>query len=231
MHEPSCKGKFFPIILTDLNRPWEKMLHLGTRITFAARCLIPQRKFSSNTGMYLMRRGLVKLSYISLSGDEKALLYIGRGTLFHETPMLHDAYGCTYTFTCIEPTEFTFFPKKILTLDFVRQHPELILNMLESFSIKTTILYSSHGREGSFNVFTKTCRVLYSMYLFNNIAGVVVPRISRQELASFLGIHRSSLHKALRRLHDEGVIGAYSKKKLTICNIEPLQKYALEVIA
>jgi len=218
-------GEFLPIILVDLNASWIKMLSRGVPMSFPGQTIIAWRDLpSSENGMYLVRRGMVRLSYISPGGKERVLFYVGQGTLFHEIPMLHKTRD--YLFTCMEPTEAIFLPKKLITPDFVRQHPELILNMYEALGVKMRILYSSLCGEYSFDSFANVCRVLYSMHLFNRVKGEVVPRLARQELAAFLGIHRSSLHKALTRLHDEGVIGAYSKKKLPIHDAAALLQYA-----
>ena len=226
MDSPNIEGEFLPIILIDLNKPWEKILDLGAPMSLPPQSLISRREFPSKNGMYLMRRGLVKLSHTSLSGKEKTHFFIGRNTLFHETPMLYEA--CHYSFTCMEPTEIVFFKKKLITPDFVRQYPELILNMLESFSIKASMLYGNLCREHSFSVFTRVCRVLYSMHLYQQQSGnLAVPRLAKQELAAFLGIHRGSLHKALSRLYDEGAIGAYRKKELPIHDAGALLEYAL----
>ena len=220
------QGDFLPIILNDLNKPWEKVLELGTPVSFPPRSIIPQREASSGTGMYLLRGGLVKLSYISLNGKEKTHFYIGPNTLFHEVPMFFSTR--IYTFTCMESTEIVFFPKKLITADFVRRYPELFLNMLESSSIKSIMLYAALSREHTHDSFAKVCHVLYCMHLFSKAGDAVVPHLAQQELAAFLGIHRSSLHKALRRLHDEGVIGVYRKKELPIYDAGALLKYATE---
>jgi CRP-like cAMP-binding protein len=229
MSSTYTESEFLPIILIDLNKPWENVLELGIVKSFQSRNIIVRQDmpFSSN-GMYLVRRGIVKLSYISSSGKERTHFYIGQGSLFHEIPMMHATRN--YAFTCMEPTETVFLPKHLLTPDFMRQYPELVLNMFESSTIKCRILYTSLCGEHFFNSFANVCRVLYSMHLFNRVKGkgMVVPYLSQQELAAYLGMHRSSLHKALSRLRDEGVIGAYSKRELLIHHAETLMKYSLE---
>jgi CRP-like cAMP-binding protein len=223
--EPAYAQKeFYPIILVDNNKPWEAVLPLGAPVHFTMRNTITWKELASlGNGMYLVRRGMVKLSFISPTGKERTLFYIGRNTLFQEIPMLLTTRD--YLFTCMEPTEAVFWPKTLLTPDFTRQYPDLVLNMLEALGIKLKILHGALCGEYSFSSFTNVCRALYSMHLFNRVKDVVVPRLAKQELASFLGMHRSSLHKALSRLRAEGVIGAYSKKKLAIHNDGILLKY------
>jgi DNA-binding IclR family transcriptional regulator len=64
--------------------------------------------------------------------------------------------------------------------------------------------------------------------MFQKINGKIVPHLSLQELAAFLGIHRSSLHKALARLREESIIGDYSKNRLEIYDLEKLSLYCKE---
>lgn len=215
-------SEFFPIILTDLNKPWEKVLHLGTRVTFHARQIAPGS--SPYTGLYYIVRGRIRLSGTSVNGQEKVMLYMGRGTLFNEIPMLQFVTG--HGFTCMEHTVAVYWPKKLLSTEFIKEYPELILNLMESMSLKSrnfhTQLSSMHG----YGAFTNVCRVLYSMYLFNREGKAIVPQLSKQELAAYLGLHRSSLHKAISRLQDEGVIGNYHRAALEIHDPQALLAYA-----
>jgi CRP-like cAMP-binding protein len=82
----------------------------------------------------------------------------------------------------------------------------------------------------TFTAFGNLCRALYSMHLHQKKKDRIVPRLAQQELAAFLGVHRSSLHKAMTRLRAEGIIGAYSKSSLEIRDIDRLEGYCGESI-
>jgi CRP-like cAMP-binding protein len=174
--------------------------------------------------MYYIKRGKVRLSHVTVSGQEKMLLYMGEGMLFNEIPML--TVSSDYMFTCVDNTEAIFWTRKQITADFVSQHPELVLNLMESMGRKIQNFYVQLCGMSSYGSFTNVCRILYSMHLFQQKNGVVVPGISKQELADFLGIHRSSLHKALARLQEEGVVGAYTRNYLEVEDVEALKSYA-----
>lgn len=139
--------------------------------------------------------------------------------------MLH---GGDSLFTCMEPTDTVFFPKSTLNAEFIREHPELFYNFIESLSKKSQCFYSRLSAASMSDSFGNACQALYSMHLYNRHKGHVAPRLTQLELAAFLGIHRSSLHKALARLKDEGVIGQYSRKHLTIHKPDALYEYALK---
>lgn len=216
---------FQPIILMNMNKVWENVLHMGTPLSFPAKKIISfSQSDSTNAGIYYIRHGCVRLSHIASNGQEKVMLYMGRGMLFNEIPMLN--VGSDYLFTCMEPTETVFFPKKWITEEFIKEHPDLFLNLLESLSKKSRNFYSQLCGVRIFDAFVNVSRILYSMYLHNKAQDYVVPRLTQQEIAAFLGIHRSSLHKALFRLKDEGIIGQYSRKRLEVYDPDRFLEYA-----
>lgn len=220
------RGMYFaPIILVDLNKPWEKVLPMGTCVRFTAKAIVSSSTFKfHDSGIYYIKKGCIRLSSIGLNGQEKVMLYMGKGTLFNEIPMLQYTYD--YIFTAMEPTEAAFWPKKRLTTEFIKEYPDLLFNLLESMSKKTQGFYSQLSKTHTIGTFANVCRVLYSMALYNQSGGRIVPRLTQQEFAAFLGVHRSSLHKALFRLREEGVIGHYSRNELTIHDLDSLLAYA-----
>lgn len=218
---------YAPTILTDLNTPWEQVFHLGTPVSFKAKTILSARTADiEKAGLFYIKRGRIKLSHIAPNGQEKIMIYMGKGMLFNEIPMLLPFSDAL--FTVMEPTDAVFFPKKRLTLDFIKQYPHVILNMLESVSKKSQIFYTQLCTLRSFGTFANVCRALYSMHLYNREGQKIVPRLTQQELAALLGVHRSSLHKALFRLQSEGIIGTYSRKELPLYNEKVLKEYAEE---
>lgn len=219
---------FFPIILTNVNSPWEAILSEGTPVVFPAKRMVPcSRMDSSDSGMYFIKRGRIRLSNIAPNGQEKVLMYMGQGMLFNEIPMIHLATD--YIFTAMERTEAVFLSKTKLSEDFARKNPELVFNMLASISKKAQNFYSQLCSQRTFDSFTNTCRTLYCMYLYQRTDDTIVPQLTQQELAAFLGIHRSSLHKGLSRLKEEGVIDSYNRNALTIHDPERLLAYATAI--
>lgn len=214
----------FPIIMTGLNTPWEKAFPEGTAMTFRPKFIISDHNSNIyNSGIYYIKRGSVKLSNISSAGQERILLYMGKGCVFNEVPMLQFSSDCI--FTCLEQTDVIFWNKKMLSSEFIRKYPELISNLMFSMSKKSQSFYSQLCVARSCDSFVNVCRALYSMYLFNREKGAVVPRLTQHDLAAFLGIHRSSLHKALNRLKEEGIIGHYSRMNLPIHDVGRLKCY------
>ena len=213
-----------PIILMNLNTPWERVLHLGRPVAFTPKQWICFDQDDDYLGFYYIREGRIRLSYISSTGHEKVLFYIGRGSLFHDVPAVVKS-DCV--FTCMEPTSAVYFAKRVISLAFAREYPDLMLNWVESTARKSSNFYNQLCGSGLFDAFTNVCRTLYSMVLYNRENDKVVPHLTSQELAALLGIHRGSLHKALARLREEGVIASYSRHELVVCDHKKLEAYAL----
>ena len=66
--------------VSDLNTPWEQVLHLASRRVFPKRHTIDV----SNTEppyFYYILSGTVRLAYVGANGEERTILYAGAGTL------------------------------------------------------------------------------------------------------------------------------------------------------
>ena len=217
--------RFIPLVLRDINLPWEKVLHLGTPVTFPKNTNIdcyqnPQQKL----GMYYIRQGRVRLSFLALNGQEKFIFYMGRGTIFNEIPMIIQTPAPGF-FTCMEAVEAVFLPQSIMTEGFIRENPDLALNLISSLTTKSSNFHALLCFTGMYDAFTNVCRILYSMHLYNRENSKIVPTLTQQEIASILGIHRSTLHSALTRLNEEGIIGKYSRNVLEIYDLQRLGSY------
>ena len=226
LEEAMTDAPISPIILTNLNTPWKSVLHLGVPFSFAQKQIITFESGYESTGFYYVQRGRIRLSYITANGQEKVLLYIGKGTLFHDIPTVAPTVNCV--FTCMEPTEATFFSRKLINTKFAQQYPELMFNWVESTAIKSSNFFNQLCNSGLSDTFVNVCRLLYSMQVHHTEEGKIIPHLTQQELAAMLGIHRGSLHKALARLKTEGIIGEYSRRELVIHNSDQLRRYASE---
>ena len=216
---------FVPIILRDINSPWERVLPRGVPASFPRGAILESTGLPSKTpGMYYIRQGRVRLSYLGLNGEEKYVFYMARGSFFGEIPILHES-PAPGIFTIMEDVSATFLAKALITEVFIQENPDLALNLFTSLSLKARSFYAQLCSTGMYDAFTNVCRMLYSMHLHNRERGVVVPVLSQQEVASLLGIHRSTLHVALTRLKKEGIIGKYSRNRLDILAPDRLYCY------
>jgi CRP-like cAMP-binding protein len=215
-------------IVEGANRVWESILHLGEKRRYAARQRVTLPLSESEQGVFYLKRGSVRLAFVSEYGDEMIQLIIKAGTTFNEISALTPVDSSSLEFYCLEAVEAYFFHRAVIFCpDFVRGHPELILNLMESMTRKSSLFFN-HGCElGMFNSFRNICRTLYFLWERQGKSAEFAPGLTHGDLAAHLGIHRASLHKILRRLIDEGVIGGYTSRKLTILDPARLEIYAL----
>ena len=219
-------GEFAPIILSNLNTPWERVFSLGTPISFSPKKIVLTRENNASLDrLYYITRGRIRLSHIAPNGSEKVLFHMSRGMLFNEIPMF--IYVQNALFTAVEETDAYYWTRDTLSLAFIKEYPDLINNLLQSLSTKASNFHMQLCSQGLFTSFINVCRALYSMHLYQRRGDKVSPHLTQHELAAMLGVHRSSLHKALTRLKDEYVIASYSKKELVITNLGALLNYAL----
>ena len=222
------KDHFVPIILRDINAPWERVLSLGKPVFFPKHTILQGGEENSRgPGMFYILSGRIRLSFLAVNGQEKFLFYMGKGVLFNEMPMFLQTYPSLAFFSCMENVHAVFLSKKLFTLDFIRKNPDLALNMISSLTLKARNFHAQLCSIGIHDAFTNVCRILYSMYLFNQDNGKIVPWLTQQEFAAILGIHRSTLHGALSRLRAEGIIGKYCRNLLEINDVEQLYCYTI----
>lgn len=216
---------FRPVVLRNINSPWLAVRHLATPVSFPAKHILDTRQGKAAHGFFLVLKGLVKLSFVSFCGQEKVFFYLGEQSLFNDIPMVYGEH--ISTFSCTSPVEALFFRREdTVRQEFAKAYPELMLNWLKSLSLKSSIMFTQLCSVGIHSAFTSVCRILYGMYLHHREGGIIVPHISQQDLASLLGIHRGSLHKAFARLREEGILESYSRHELVLLDVERLHCYA-----
>lgn len=216
---------FRPVVLRHLNSAWLGVRHLATPVNFPAKHILDTRQGKAAHGFFLVLKGLVKLSFVSYCGQEKVFFYLGEQTLFNDIPMVYGQH--ISTFTCATPVEALYFRREdTVQPEFARAYPELMLNWITALSFKSSIMFTQLCSVGIHSAFTSVCRILFGMYLHHREGGKIIPHISQQDLASLLGIHRGSLHKAFARLREEGILDSYSRHELIILDVDRLRCYA-----
>ncbi len=213
-----------PVILKNANLPWRNIVHLGKKLSFT-KGMIVGGTLAPPGVLYFIQKGIVRLSYPAANGEEQVLCCFGENTIFNEIPALMNVNLCI--FTCLEKVEAVALDLSMLCAhEFIATHPEIMISWLESTTLKAALYYHLLTSTGVYSSFTNVCRLLYSMHLNNRKGNKIVPYLTKQDFASMLSIHRASLHKALSRLQEEGVIGAYSRNELEVKNLPLLKQYA-----
>jgi len=179
---------------------------------------------------YFLNRGSLRLSSLSSTGKERVIMYMEADNIFGEVVHLHESRVHCHSLRALEKIEVIGFPIGLLSdIDFCRHYPHLILNLVHSLGIKAGAFFCQISDVALLESHTQVCRMLYQIWKENGEPRVFDPGISQSDIADILGMHRSSLTRALRMLRDDGVIGVFSKKRLEVVNPQRLMELA-EVI-
>ncbi|ACS78478.1 Crp/Fnr family transcriptional regulator [Maridesulfovibrio salexigens] len=176
---------------------------------------------------FFLLKGAVKLSCLSESGQERVVMRIGPGTLFNEVSHIHTSLFQSHSLHTLEECVVARFPKSILEdKDFFRQNPELACNLIHSLGIKAGAFFAQLFDSGLLEVSTRVSRSLYQLWQENGESESFSPGLTQSDLASTLGVHRSSLCRVIKALRQQGIIGKFTKTTLEILDPEALSREA-----
>ena len=211
--------------VSDLNTPWEQVLHLASRRVFPKRHTIDVSNTESPYFYYILS-GTVRLAYVGANGEERTILYAGAGTLMNVPTIIAGDIKNTVV-TCTERVEAAIFDAGLLTdRAFAAAHPDLLLNLIHSLCIHL-VIHSQHLGDASLvGTMGHVCRVFQEMSQKYGGRPRFSPDMTQQELAALLGIHRTTLTRILCRLKALNIIEKYTKNDLHILDMEALDRLA-----
>lgn len=174
-------------------------------------------------GLYILLKGKVKLSRLNPDGSEQIFFIYGAGDMFGYRSVLSDTRH-THSVTAIEECEFLFIDKENLLDSVKRSHGLLDLflrNICREFTLLTNMI----------NILTKKSireRTAYFLLLLNEkykLPGQRIDeseiRVSRGDLASYIGASIENLIRTIREFKDKNYIQVEGKS-IYIRNFEAL---------
>ena len=211
--------------IEDLNRAWESVLHLGKRVAYARNAVIPHQQ---STCMYYLAQGTVVISYTSPCGRERLALYIKPGCIFNEARSV-SGYEPGGRFVCLTDVEVYGFPQKILeNVDFICRYPALISNLIRSMGLKMLVHYSFLAGMGLGAPVAHLCNFILQLARKNKSMATFPCGMTQQEVADLLGVHRTTLARAIRQLKELGIISTFTHKTIHVNNFSMLTKLATQ---
>jgi CRP-like cAMP-binding protein len=182
---------------------------------------------SFSRGVYVLRKGKVKIYQVNKDGKEQIAYIYGKGDLMGYRPLLCNEAHPVSAVT-LEDSVLSFIPQKIF-LEVIHHSPalahRLLVNLSHEFSVwinKITVFAQQPVR----------ARVALSLLILNeqyrknpDKKSVVTINLSREDLANYSGTTIESLVRMLRELKDEKIIESKGRK------IRILQTGRLEDIA
>lgn len=207
--------------LRDVNSAWRSVLQYGILKKYAAKAHIKQ----ADT-IYFVHRGQIRLTHYTVDGMEKILWYINEGCLFGEARFFDPAPVLDTYFVCCTPCEVYSFSRACLCNEVWPEHPELKDDMMHGMARKLRVLASQASSLYVDDVLARVCKFLSLRLVPNSVPLIAKPCVSRQEMASLLGVHRVTLYKVLRQQEEEGLWGTFSRHGVVILQPEKFQAIA-----
>jgi len=205
--------------ITNLNLVWEEALGIASKLIYKKNTIIPH---ADQQGVYYIKEGKVKLSYISPNGQERIALIYDTHSIFNEARVFagYDPIGC---FKCATDVELYLFPKALLMkTDFITQYPEIVKNLLFTMGAKILLHYLFLTEMGTGSSMAQVCRFILSLSVKNDKALMFPVHMTQQEVCDLFGMHRATLARILRRLKDMGAISHFTTRKLIITDYDLL---------
>ncbi len=209
--------------LNGINRVWEKLLFKGIKKNYPKGSVID----CHNDMFGYLYSGKIRLSAITAQGKERIILYMKNGCICTEINLFH-SYHNMYSAEVLAMTDciIYFFPKEMLSdVEFTKQYPELITNLVKSLSYKAGAFFSQLSEKTELTFIAQLCRFLYRQYLQAG-SSTFKFGFSQIELALMFNIHRNTLCRGISFLRNEGVIGKCTKNCLEITHLGRLEELA-----
>jgi CRP/FNR family cyclic AMP-dependent transcriptional regulator len=170
-------------------------------------------------GLYLIRKGRVKICADDWQGNELIFTYLSSGDTLGEIAIL-DGLPRSATAVAITPTD-TLYLDRTDFLEFLKTSPEACIDIIISLC-KSMRRVSIHLEEISFlDVSGRIARNLISITSKEKPYSTCA--VSQEELANMVGASRVAVNKILNSFVDLGFI-QLARKKITILNEHELKR-------
>jgi len=222
--KPSYTRQHFSIWMQAMCRPWLDILDLGRRVELSKNQTL-FGKGNISEGLYFNQKGILRLNSVDSEGREAILLYVTENNLLGDAAMFNGMPVYAF-FTAIEDCVLYFFDKNTVIKDILPNHPNLTQNLMEYLAFKVGVLLHHHCEILDSDVRGKVCRLLFDICKYSGLKSRFDPKISLQEMATALGLHRATFSKVINDLKKESIITTATKKEIQILNLEALANYA-----
>ena len=210
--------------------PFEAIFDQGKRFIFSkGHNLYMDGRFDDI--FFYINRGCVSLFHDMPGGKSVQIIQFFEGNTFATSVAMVSDWTSFRTFNLryffpVE-TEAWCFPKSLIVdEEMIRRYPQVIVYVLRQQCIKTLIMHSNFTMRNEDSAEKMLCNFMVNMFLAKGSQGELCPEISQTALAAALGIHRTTLNRALRKLRKQGIVGEFSRNRLEVFDMEKLKKLA-----
>ena len=210
--------------------PFNAILDQGKRYVFPKGDILYVNKHFDDIFFYI-NRGSVSMFHDMPCGKSIQIIKFFEGNTFATSVSVvadktsFRTLDLHYLFTT--ETEVWTFPKSFLVdEEMIRRYPQVIAYVLRQQCIKTLIMHSNFTMRNQDSAEKMLCTFILNIFLATGDQTELCPDISQTALADALGIHRTTLNRALRKLREQGILGEFSRNKLEIFDIKKLMELA-----
>ena len=209
--------------------PWLDVLNLGQRLELPKNHTL-FGKGEVVDGVYFNQKGILRLNSVAEDGRQAILLYVTENNILGDAAMFNGMPVYAF-FTAVENCVLYFFKKETVLEQIIPHHPALTQNLFEYLAFKVGVLLHHHCEIVNTDVRGKVCRLLYDICRYSGLNHRFDPKISLQEMATALGLHRATFSKVINDLKKESIIASATKKEIVILDIDSLARYADQTFA
>lgn len=203
------------------NSIWNTISHLGQRFFFPRGTIVQHNRLH---GIFWIKKGRVCLSYFSDEGKEIKALYYNKNAIFNEARTFSSS-NPDCTFICVEDCELYFFPREFFCEEnFISSFPHIVQNLLSTMAEKILIHYYTLTSLRVDSDVVNVSKFILQLYREhgNKLTFNIV--YNQQDIADILGVHRTTVARAIRKLKEEGILTKIARYEVIIKDIEMLKK-------
>lgn len=219
--------KKVPIFQSLSNEEILKVAKMTNHIQFQKGQILIQEGERSNT-LYIINKGKVKLSKYTSDGKEQILYIMTAGDFFGELRLFNEDEVSNFTAIAIEGTEICQLTKGNLD-QIMLENPEISLKIVTSLTKRL-----AHTENLAQNLATKDpeIRIIHMILEFchrfgtqvNNGIVIHLP-ITREEIASYVGVTRETISRKFSKFEELGLITISGNKQIIVENKLALINY------
>ncbi|MCI1578695.1 MAG: Crp/Fnr family transcriptional regulator [Clostridium beijerinckii] len=214
-------------IFENLNR--DELVEIVNRINhkeFSKGGVIFNEGNIANT-LYFINEGKIKLYKYTKDGKEQILHILSEGDFFGELELIKPSkYG--FNSKAIEDAKICTLTKEEMK-DIMMKNPEIGIKVLETVGERLSKVENLVQNLATNDVDSRMAYLIielmekYGKNVDGNIS-VKLP-ISREDMASFIGVTRETISRKLKKLEDENLIKIIGTKTIIIIDEEGLKNY------
>ena len=203
-------------IFRDLSHAEIEEIDRQTRMTTVRRGQVIYRQEDTAEGLFLLKRGRVRLSRLSSSGRKLEVAVLDPGTFFGEMPML----GASMRSASAEAVDDSLLcvMSEADVERLVLTRPQVGLRMIEILGRR---LAAAEAKLEEFAYLTASNRVAAA--LLRLVSEGVIADMSHQDIADAVAVHRETVTKILDEFEAGGLV-ALGRRRVQVLDVDGLRR-------